>query len=107
MPCPIIPPAQREERYDGDSSRRAAGGPSVQCSQLEEKRPWILSSSGREIVGLGYSVGLAIETLAREDQRKQQQVTWDVQGTEMPKDNTTGTRKMPQPRWCPVGLTKT
>jgi hypothetical protein len=25
----------------------------------------------------------------------------------MPKDNTTGTRKTPQPRWCPVGLTKT
>jgi hypothetical protein len=66
-----------------------------------------LSSSGREIVGLGYSAGPAIETLAWEDQQKQQQITPDVQGTEMPKDNTTGTRKMPQPRWCPVGLTKT
>jgi hypothetical protein len=25
----------------------------------------------------------------------------------MPKDNTTGTQKMSQPCWCPVGLTKT
>jgi hypothetical protein len=66
-----------------------------------------LSSSGREIVGSGYSAGPAIETLAREDQQKQQQITRDVQGTEMPKDNTTGTRKMSQPHWCPVGLTKT
>jgi hypothetical protein len=102
MPCPI-----REERYDGDSSRWVAGGPSVQCNQPEEKRPRILSSSGQEIVGTSYSAGPAIETLTREDQQKQQQITQDVQGTEMPKDNMTGTRKTPQPRWCPVGLTKT
>jgi hypothetical protein len=68
MPCPIIFPAQREERYDEDSSRWAAGGPSVQCNQLEEKRPRILSSSGRQSVGPCYSAGPAIETLAREDQ---------------------------------------